>query len=273
MQDLLKEQFSGFLNTPRLPLENFNFSYDFFRLTKNPELDSADIPSPPTMVLGKRMETFFQYYVQNFTNEMVIAHNEQIIDDKLTVGEIDFLLKNESSSLVSHVELVYKFYLYDPSLGSREEDRWIGPNRRDSLVKKLTRLKTRQFPLLFHPATRPLLDSLGITAEEISQKICFKASLFLPFLERNNIPSGISEDAVKGFYLGLNDFTEKMFPGADFFSPRKPDWPVSPEKNNTWYSFEEIKMQVEKMHKKQQSPLLWMKTPENEHFRFFVVWW
>jgi len=58
-----------------------------------------------------------------------------------------------------HLEIIYKFYLYDPSIGLTQLDHWIGPNRRDSLVKKLTKLKQKQLPLLYHPLITQLLIS------------------------------------------------------------------------------------------------------------------
>jgi hypothetical protein len=273
MQQDLKDQYLGFLNTPPLELSVFGFDYPPYPLKSSVDISSEDIPHPGTMVLGKRMECFFQHYVSNFTKDRVVAHNEQVIEEKLTLGEIDFLLKNTETGTISHVELVYKFYLYDESLGENPEARWIGPNRRDSLVKKLNRMKWRQFPLLFHPATKPLLNKLGITAEEVVQKICFKANLFLPFLEREKIPEGISESAVKGFYLSAEDLTADLFPGAVYFSPKKPDWPINPQKCNTWFSFPEIKLKLQEMLAVEQSPLVWMRTAKNEYFRFFVVWW
>ena len=272
MQQQLKEQYLGFLSTPLLELKSFGFDYPPYTLNLV-DLSTEEIPKPETMVLGKRMETFFQHFVSRFTEDELVACNEQIIEEKLTLGEIDFLLKNRMTGTISHVELVYKFYLYDESLGDCMEEKWIGPNRRDSLVKKLNRMKWRQFPLLFHPATRSLLKNLDISAEEVVQKICFRANLFLPFLERKKIPEGIQTTAVKGFYLSANLFTSELFPGAVYFSPKKPDWPVSPEKNQTWYSFSEIKSQIHQMLAAEQSPLVWMKTAQNEYYRFFVVWW
>ena len=42
----------------------------------------------------------------------------------------------EYLSKILHLELVYKFYLYDKNLGEKEIERWIGPNRSDSLLEK-----------------------------------------------------------------------------------------------------------------------------------------
>ena len=270
----LEKQFSGFLNTPQIFSGNDIFKYPRFETDAevSPSLLSK-LTEPSTGVLGKRMEHFFSYYIRNFTEEEVLAENQQIIQDNLTLGELDFLLKNKVSKEITHVELVYKFYLYDPKSGESEVDRWIGPNRRDSLKKKLDRLERKQFPLLFNTASKPLLENLSISAEEAVQKVCFKANLFLPHSEENQVPNIINPAAVKGSYIQIENFTADNFGKSFFFSPPKPQWPVSPEHNDTWYAYSEILKQILPFLESKKSPLLWMKTSEGKFKRLFIVWW
>lgn len=267
-------QFSGFLDTPQIWKEGNSFPYPLFRLKKVP---ISKLPQTmrfsPSMVLGKRMELFFQYYITHFGEEEVLAHNEQVNYEKRTIGEIDFILKNSKTGNISHVELVYKFYLYDPEI-SNEEARWIGPNRKDSFPKKLHRLLDRQFPLLYRKETLPLLQRLGIDPDNIEQKLCFKANLFIPWKLKDRKDYGnINQEAIRGTWMTALEFKESDFGNAVFFSPKKPDWPIDPIHNSVWYSYEEIKQQVISLLTKNQSPLLWMKTSKNEYSRFFVVWW
>ena len=177
----LEDQFTGFIDTPQIFAENAFFEYPLFPTF--PEAVEKSLPSleePKTKVLGKRMEHFFHYYISHFEDFEVMAHNRQVILNKKTLGELDFLLKNTHSEEILHVELIYKFYLFDPTCGTSEKDHLIGPNKRDSLNRKLERLQKRQFPLLFEPATQKLLDALKISPENVLQKMCFKAFVFLP---------------------------------------------------------------------------------------------
>jgi len=48
-----------------------------------------------------------------------------------------------------HLEIQFKFYLYDAALGTTEIDHCIGPMRKDSLNEKLSKLKEKQLPLLY----------------------------------------------------------------------------------------------------------------------------
>jgi hypothetical protein len=271
MENALLHQFSGFLKTPQIWEMTGSFPYKPFEV-RNIDLHKmpADLSLPPTMVLGKRMELFFKLYVSHFSEEQIIAHNEQIIHDKKTLGELDFLLKNDRTGQVSHVELVYKYYLYDPDIASKAE-RWTGPNHRDNLLLKLDRLQKKQFPLLYREETRPLLESLGITAKEVEQKICFKANFFLPW-DYPSEGTDLPHKMLQGRWMRREEFTSKSFGNARFFSPKKPDWPVLPQHNTHWLSFDELQQQITPLLNKEQSPLIWMKTG-NEVRRFFLVWW
>lgn len=267
-------QFAGFLNTPQIWKEKNSLPYSLFTLKQIP---ISKLPKTlhfsPSMVLGKRMELFFQYYVTHFAEEEILAHNEQVIFDKKTLGELDFILKNSRTQEVTHVELVYKFYLFDPSI-SGDITHWIGPNRRDSFPEKLNRLKTQQFPLLHRKETLPILKRLNVDPTKIIQKLCFKANLFLPkkLAEKRDF-SMINPEALAGFWIKASEFTKEDYGEAVFYSPKKPDWPVEPQQNKNWFSYDEIQPQIARLLDKEQSPLVWMKTSEKEYHRFFIVWW
>lgn len=273
-QERLQEQFTGFIRTPQLWTKNGIFEYDLFEFPQEIPADIASeaIEPPSTGVLGKRMEQFFKLYVERFSEEEVLAHNEQIFQEKQTVGELDFLLKHRRTGSITHVELVYKFYLYDPEITS-EELRWIGPNRKDKLAKKLERLRQQQFPLLHHTSTEKLLERLGLSSTTIFQKLCFKASLFVPLEMESQKFRSINPAAIQGFWIRSAEFTTARFGDALFYSPQKQDWPILPGENVSWVSFSAIREEIEVMLQKKRSPLVWMKTTGGNFQRFFVVWW
>lgn len=269
----LQDQFKGFIHTPQIFAQNAIFGYPLFDTLPTRNYDLEELTEPGTRVLGKRMEHFFHYYITHFNALSVLAHNRQIIRHKHTLGELDFLLKDLASKQVSHIELIYKFYLYDPDCGTSEKDHLIGSNRRDSLNLKLERLQKRQFPLLFHPATQELLNELKIAPQHVLQKICFKASVFLPKHRQDIAFSEINPGTVRGYWIHVDEFTSEEYRNQQFFSPRKNYWPVNPEKNSTWFSHEEILAQINPRLEDEFSPLLWMKLPNGRLEQFFVVWW
>lgn len=274
MKFSLKDQFEGFIQTPQIFSHNSFFKYPLFKTEGFiAEASYPELKEPASRVLGKRMEDFFNFYISNFSSQEVLSHNQQIILDKKTLGELDFLLKDPASEEITHVELIYKFYLYDPDSGCSEKDHLIGPNKRDSLNRKLNRLQKRQFPLLFNEATQDLLDTLQISSEKVVQKMCFKASVFLPKLQREIRFSEINPETVAGYWIKFKDFTDRDYGKYQFYSPKKKYWPVAAHLNQEWYSYKEIMEQIEEFMKQQLSVLLWIKTPSGDIEKCFVVWW
>src|SRR5690606_42125240 len=70
---------------------------------------------------------------------------------------------------------------YTTLFRSSEIDRWVGPNRNDTFIKKLTKLKKKQLPLLYNPHTKSILEGLNLKAEQLTQRVLFKAQLYVPY--------------------------------------------------------------------------------------------
>lgn len=278
MENRLHHQLQGFITTPPLwknkdmfDLEQFHIPS--FELPENLHIEQ-ELPSLKTnYVLGKRMESYFEILVKFSEGWQILEKNIQIYKDKITIGELDFLLKTSASAeMITHVELVFKFYIYDPSF-KEEGSRWVGPNRKDSLIQKISKLKQRQFPLLFNPETQNKLKHLDLSRNTVKQRVCFKAQLFVPKELRDDKFSFINNDCIFGYWIKMEGFSSEEFGQSFFAFPQKQDWPVSPKYNKTWISYSEAKEKVKIAHTKKRSPLVWVKK-ENEVFeKIFVVWW
>lgn len=266
-------QYLGFVNSPDLWKNSPKEYPPLFKLINTGEpIGLSDFEIPENLILGKRIEYFFRLYLNAFSDEEILTAGTQIRQGKITIGEIDFLLRNKILEELTHLELVFKYYLYDPSI-TKKEERWIGPNRSDSLARKLNRLRTHQFPLLFHGHTMPLLRQLGIAREKIIQKLCFKATLFLPY--KSSVPDlgDLNPECIVGYWLRSSEFTASEFGASQFYSPQKRDWPMDPENSDVWISYEEIVPVITELLQKKRSPLIWMKSDSKQFSRFFVVWW
>lgn len=276
MKDRIKKQLLGYLHTPPLWREELLGLKQF-----DPgETTSRDLPDPkeaiPSLasnfVLGKRMESFFELLIQSSNRYKLLANNIQISRKKITLGELDFLLKDLYTSQNIHLELVYKFYVYDPSFSS-EEARWIGPNRKDSFLQKMEKIRQKQFPLLHKPETRDFLKSLNLAPEDLIQQTYFKAKLFIPrAFQREEFPK-LNHECIAGYYLSFKEFDNADYKDFKYHAPSKQDWPVAPKFGRDWVSFSEIKEQIQSSFDKRKSPLIWMKRSESEFEAFFVVWW
>ncbi|MGK0421004.1 MAG: hypothetical protein ACJAT9_000665 [Polaribacter sp.] len=51
------------------------------------------------------------------------------------------------------------------------------------------------------------------------------------------------------------------------------DWLIAPHKNVNWQSFEQFKERSNDYLARQFSPLCWLKKPNGEIEKFFLVWW
>lgn len=222
--------------------------------------------------LGNRLERYFAFVVEQSRQYRVVLQNFQIVEHKKTIGELDFILQDTQTDELLHVELGGKLYLYDP-IFEREIDRWVGPNRKDSLVQKVEKLKNEQFPLLFHPKTVQLLAEKGIDVTKIQQKICLKVRLFLPKDRYGfELPPFVEPHNIKGYYITWKEFQDSYYAGYQYFIPEKQDWIVHPKYGEVWFNYQEIKGLIAEMYQSSQNPLIWLKK-EHEYETFFVVNW
>lgn len=269
-------QVLGFIKTPDLL---FSSSFSGFKPFILPSLNDEEIKGmintltlPTKLVMGKRMEHFFKEIITKSSKIDLIAHNIQLHRKKTTLGELDFLIKDLIQNKILHVELMYKIYVYDPNLPS-ELARWIGPNRKDSLIEKLGRVIKHQLPLLFSPEAQEYLNTLQISTKEIDQQICFKAKLFIPKNLASHQYPNVNNNCIVGFYYDLAQFKAEISAAHKFYAPEKQDWPSDPRNNTNWVSFSEINIEIQKMHLHNKSPLIWICTPTGEFESAIVVWW
>ena len=267
-------QFVSFLKTPLLWQDNLN-SIEQLHIPIQ-EIDTEELEDyinfPDKEVLGKRIERLFEYYLQQHPDYDVLAKNIQILDDKITIGELDFIFFDRNNENSIHLELVFKFYLYDPSI-AEELERWIGPNRKDRLVDKLSKLKEKQLPLLFKEETQSALKKLYITPKKWTQKVCFKANLFIPVSYKNKVFPIINNTCICGYWIPVREFQQKDYQNYLFHIPEKKYWMVDPKYNEEWDNFENVYPEIDRLIQIKRSPLLWLKDKEDQYFRLFIVWW
>lgn len=89
-----------------------------------------------------------------------LHHGLAVRQDKLTLGEFDFLVEDRESGEVQHWEVAVKFYLGIAPGGHPAN--WVGPGQKDRLDLKLDRLLRHQLPLAGLPEARALLATLGL---------------------------------------------------------------------------------------------------------------
>ena len=263
--NLTQHRFLGYQKTPflwkehLLGIEQFQFKNDAIII--NQRVDD-------TIRLGNYVERLVSFELSQDASIQILKENAQIISNKTTLGEIDCLLLENGQPI--HLEIAYKFYLYDASVGNSFLDHWIGPNRRDSLILKLNKIKQKQFPLLYSEECQKLLSELNINVENIQQRSFFKAQLFVPYQSNIDFVE-LNKDCIAGFYTNLSEL--KLFKDSKFYIPKKLDWLIETHSHVDWMNYEKAKHRINEFHQRKSSPLCWIKHPNGELNKLFVVSW
>ncbi|WAC02524.1 DUF1853 family protein [Lacinutrix neustonica] len=266
-QENLQPQFIGFFNTPHLFLQSVLGMDPFL---KKPSKSPAFFGFMPYNIrLGQRVERFVTCEISCLDNIEILSENIQIqTESNLTIGELDCLLLDDKQPV--HLEIQFKFYLYDDTVGTTEIDHCIGPMRRDTLNKKLSKLKNKQLPLLYRPETKPLLERLNVMASNFKQQLYFKAQLFVPYGKTITLNT-LNPECIYGFYFSYD--TLPKFKGCKFYKPKKTDWLLEVTPNVDWKNYEDIMPILKVSELEGYSPMLRLKFENGEIFKCFVTAW
>ena len=261
-----RRRFIGYIRTNNLwDGQRFGLNQYLIKDAHNTELNIKK----KKLRLGHLAEQFIFDLLEQDKNIKTIGTNIQIIQDKKTVGELDCLISDKGKLI--HLELVYKFHLYDPFIPGNEIEKWIGPNRKDSLKQKLAKLKIKQMPLLSHPKSNKIISDLGYNSEMFDQKVHFKAQLFIPLGLNERIITEVNKACIRGFYITPDEL--QLFKENDFFILSKLDWLIDPHHDVIWLSYTESKSIIELELNQSRSPLCWMKDSNGNITKLFVVFW
>lgn len=265
----IKDQYRGFLATKTTKFwSNPRFKIFEFPI---PEQFSYDFQIQDNTLLGKRAEAFFLKALSAQSRYEILASQIQLIDKGITLGELDFILKDKVTNRCYHVELSYKLYLLDSS-SSTDLKYWVGPNKRDSLYKKWNKLCDSQFPNVYTQAGIEILNNLDIRSEEIQQAVYMPLQLFLPFGKRVEVDKKYLP-CVVGEWISFYEFQIKDWTGYEFFIPEKQDWFVNPEKCKNWFIKDAIIPLLQTYIHAGNSRLVWIKLPDKRRQKCFVTFW
>jgi hypothetical protein len=153
------------------------------------------IAARPTRRLGHYFESLITYWLMHMPNLQIIATNLQVQSAQRTLGEFDFLFRDESGA-ICHWEVAVKFYLQ--AHPQAEQQSFIGPGTRDRLDLKMDRVFQHQLNLGYNTVGQQSLPA-GVKLDKSQAFI--KGYLFYHVAapEKISLP-GISSSHLSGWW-------------------------------------------------------------------------
>ncbi len=265
------QQTIGFIETPALwdsellGVTQFNF----------PQIDISNFTPkliPKNLRLGHQIEHVFHQLITQDKGYKILLFNILIRDEKRTLGELDFIIKDTKKNIYLHIELTYKFYLIDFS-NTNPIHQLIGPNKKDSFHEKLTKIKEKQFKLLHSVNCINILKKNKLEEKLINSQTCFKAQLYLPYFNKGKTFKPFKKESIYGYWIPYEKFQSDTFFAHKYYIPTKHEWVINPHAKALFRTYSEIQPELYKIISSKRSPMLWVKSTNNTYMKVFIIWW
>lgn len=185
--------------------------------------------------LGKYAEELLYFYFTKSPKYIALGYNLQLIDGKLTVGEIDYLLKDKNQNEFIHLELAIKFFL---KIEINRENQWIGPSTKDNLTKKRNKLLHHQLQLT---TTYKYLIPTEFQQINFTPKLLLKGAEFIHFPDY----TCTSDPLVNAWWLHIEKL-EKINKGDFTYAiiPNRKDWIFPYNQRLERFTFDELALEL-----------------------------
>ncbi|WP_339651562.1 DUF1853 family protein [Halopseudomonas pelagia] len=197
------------------------------RLTRwdaEPEAGPAVLTEAANPRLGMYFESLYACLLTDVLGWDLLVRNLPIRRGGITLGELDFVVRNPHSGLVEHHEIAVKFYLgyiQPGSVDSEQNVSWYGPNARDRLDLKTRRLLDEQSQRTALPEAVAALRQRGIEQPQIS-RIFMPGYLFYPRNTQVQAAEWVPADHPRGGWAYLKAALQLDM--SDWVPLRKPHW-------------------------------------------------
>jgi hypothetical protein len=175
----------------------------------------------PHYRLGLYFEQLYECLLNDILGWTVVARNLPVRANGITLGELDFVVRNPHTGNNEHHEIAVKFYLGYLAQNNAEV-RWYGPNARDRLDIKSERMLQQQSQRCQLPESHEVLSAAGICIPAVS-RIFMPGYLFYPTNIPLPAPITADPDHLRGRWLTLRDARKRGNLSA-WVVLRKPHW-------------------------------------------------
>ena len=175
--------------------------------------------------LGHLYEDALRQLLEASDQLELLADHVQVFDrNQITLGEIDYILRDVRTQQVFQLELAVKFYLGVPTVHSWQ---FPGPDPHDNWQRKLQRMRTHQLSLARRSEAQALLrERWGCGDIEVRQLIY--GCIFYPMAaEVCPLPESVRPDCRTGRWLYEKDWELFLLGISEVCMIPKPLWPVA----------------------------------------------
>lgn len=195
-------------------------------LDREPEVLTSWLSERHSRLLGHYFESLIEFWLCHWRRMEVYAVRLQVMEEERAIGEFDFLFRDRFRDIDYHWESAVKFFLRFRDADGL--DKWLGPNPRDTLQNKLTKVFKRQLPLARDPAAIPLLERMGIST--LNSKAYIKGYLFYPvdgdWSQPDSTPAESSPRHLRGWwcYISQSERIPSRTGGERWFALSRHQW-------------------------------------------------
>lgn len=184
------------------------------------ELQEA-LQSDRKVPLGKQFEAYIAFWLERSDYYDLQHKNVQLVGEKNTVGEIDFLFSERETGRNFHMEVACKFYLGYKNSANWEY--WIGPNGNDTLRLKMDKLVKQLSITKTIEGARFLQENRVKTPEPV---LLMKGMFFHHYklIYRHKPPTFSNRNYHAGWWLHLSEGETFFQEGSSWAILRKSDW-------------------------------------------------
>ncbi|PYF83221.1 hypothetical protein DFP75_102315 [Marinomonas alcarazii] len=175
--------------------------------------------------LGSYFETLFSFAIRHLSVLTVHYEHVQIVSEVRTLGEVDMLVETPEGQL-HQFEIAIKFYLERQDL---YPDHWIGPNKNDSLLKKVSRARDHQLQILQTEEGKSAIAEVAQGRTPQANLLIF-GRLYSALDQGYDISSWLTQTNYGG-WVRASDFMSLKSYFSNFFVLQKPHWLSSPAVN------------------------------------------
>jgi len=206
-QDFFSSEFEGFL-----PALN--------ELEKNPKELVELLAKSKRKSLGTYFEDLVEFWLSKRVGTKILARNLQVIDDKTTLGECDFIAEIDGE--ITHIEVAIKYYLAVEN--SAEQRFWVGRGLTDRLDIKYEKLFKQQLQLSNSLIMSELLAQKNI--DNITKKMAIIKGYFFQyyFAEKHELPKFAPKDMEESFWCRISEIDSLPEQYSKWQILHKPHW-------------------------------------------------